>query len=126
MTPEAAAETAALIADLWKRHLPTLVERLGILDRIAASASEAPMTQPDREEGIALSHKFAGSLGMYGYNRGTEIASQMEQLLRSDVPLDPDLFMSLTKELRESIFPIGQGPTGAESATTAPTSAESA
>jgi hypothetical protein len=111
MTPEAAAETAALIADLWKRHLPTLIERLGILDRIAAAATAAPITKADREEGIAISHKFAGSLGMYGYMRGTEIASQMEQILRSDSPLDPDSLTSLTKGLREAVFPADTEPT---------------
>lgn len=108
MTPDAAAETAALIADLWQRHLPTLSERLAILDRIAASASEAPITAEDREEGIAISHKFAGSLGMYGYSRGTEVASQMEQMLRSETPLDPTLLAGLTIELRETIFPKAQ------------------
>ena len=107
MTPEAAAETAALIADLWKRHLPTLLERLDILDRIAASASQSPLTPEDREEAIAISHKFAGSLGMYGYSHGTEAASQLEQLLRSDSPVGPDLLTALTKELRDTIFPAG-------------------
>jgi HPt (histidine-containing phosphotransfer) domain-containing protein len=108
MTPDAAAETAALIADLWQRHLPTLLERLDILDRIAASASQDPITKKDREEGIAISHKFAGSLGMYGYSHGTEVASQMEQLLRSETLLDPALFAGLTIELRETIFPKAQ------------------
>ena len=39
MTPEAAAETAALIAELWQRHLPSLRERLDTLDRVAAIVS---------------------------------------------------------------------------------------
>ena len=105
MTPEAAAETAALIADLWQRHLPTLRERLDILDRIALSASKSTISKEDREEAIAISHKFAGSLGMYGYSHGTEIASQLEQLFRSDPPMQPDLITPLTIELRQSIFP---------------------
>lgn len=105
MTPEAAAETAALIADLWQRHLPTLRERLDILDRIAASSDEAPLLKEDRAEAISISHKFAGSLGMYGYGQGTEIATQLEQMLRSDTPVQPGLFTQLTRELRTSIFP---------------------
>ena len=48
------------------------------------------MSDEEREEGIAISHKLAGSLGMYGYQRGTEIASQLEQLLRSNPTSQPD------------------------------------
>ena len=104
-TPEeAAAETAALIAELWQRHLPTLRERLGILDRIAAAAGSGAISTEDREEGIAISHKFAGSLGMYGYRRGTEVATQLETLFRSGHPVHPKV-ETLTAELREAIFP---------------------
>jgi HPt (histidine-containing phosphotransfer) domain-containing protein len=105
MTPEAAAETAALIAELWQRHLPTLRERLDLLDRIAASSAAGPLSQEDRDEGIAISHKFAGSLGMYGYRQGTEVATAMEQLFRSDQPLQPDELIALTCALREAVFP---------------------
>jgi hypothetical protein len=108
MTPEAAAETAALIAELWQRHLPSLCERLDVLDHIAASSAAGSMSDRQREEGIAISHKLAGSLGMYGYQRGTEIASQLEQLLRSDPSPEPDLVTPLTAGLRESIFPTTQ------------------
>jgi HPt (histidine-containing phosphotransfer) domain-containing protein len=108
MTPEAAAETAALIAELWQRHLPALQERLDTLDRIAASSAEGTMSDQQREEGIMISHKLAGSLGMYGYKHGTEIASQLEQLLRSNPPSQPDHVTELTIALREAIFPTTQ------------------
>ena len=108
MSPDAAAETAALIAKLWQRQLPNLHERLEILDRIAAASFEGPLATEDRDQAIAISHKFAGSLGMYGYRRGTEVAIQMEQLLRSDDSLDPSLLLSLTHDLRESIFPTNR------------------
>jgi len=108
MTPQAVAETDALIAELWQRHLPTIRERLQVLERIAGSAATGSLSKEDREEGIAISHKFAGSLGMYGYRQGTEIASQMEQLFRSNLPIEPDTILSLTYQLREAIFPTVQ------------------
>lgn len=108
MTPEAAAETAALIAELWQRHLPALRERLDILDRIAGSFAAGSTSDQDREEGISISHKLAGSLGMYGYQHGTEIASQIEQFLRSNPPAQTDQVLELSLALRESIFPTTQ------------------
>ena len=65
------------------------------------------MSDQQREEGIAISHKLAGSLGMYGYQQGTEIASGIEQILRSDPASQPDI-SALTTGLRESIFPTTQ------------------
>jgi HPt (histidine-containing phosphotransfer) domain-containing protein len=104
MSPEAAAETAALIADLWQRHLPTLLERLAILERIAVD-SVAPLSKADHDEAIAISHKFAGSLGMYGYHDGSAAASKIEQLFRSGEPIESETLITLTTQLRESIFP---------------------
>ena len=103
MTPQAAAETNALIAELWQRHLPTLKERLDTLDRIAATA--AALSEADREQAVSIAHKFAGSLGMYGYQRGTEIAMQLEALYRTPPVSQPQLLAPLTRELRLSIFP---------------------
>jgi HPt (histidine-containing phosphotransfer) domain-containing protein len=105
MNVKADPETKALIAELWQRHLPTTRDRLATLDRIAAKAALEPLAETDRQEGIAISHKFAGSLGMYGYTRGTELAMQLEKLFRSLPPPQPDLITPLTTELRESIFP---------------------
>ena len=105
ITQDAAAETAALIADLWKRHLPTLHERLDTLDRIATASADGLLTKEEREEGTSISHKFAGSLGMYGYGRGTEVAMQLEHLFRSADSIDPAMLIALTYELRQSIFP---------------------
>jgi HPt (histidine-containing phosphotransfer) domain-containing protein len=107
MNVKADAETKTLIAELWQRHLPTTRERLATLERIAASAAVTPLSPEDREEGISISHKFAGSLGMYGYTRGSELAMKLERLFRALPPPQPDLITPLTTELRESIFPSG-------------------
>jgi HPt (histidine-containing phosphotransfer) domain-containing protein len=105
MSPETAAKTDALIAELWQRHLPTIKERLDNLDRIAALAASATLSEADRAQGVDLAHKFAGSLGMYGYKHATDIAMQLEQLYRNLPPAQPDLITPLTVELRQSIFP---------------------
>jgi hypothetical protein len=44
---------------------------------------------------------------MYGYQRGTEFASQIEQLLRANPTSQPD-FTPLATGLREAIFPTTQ------------------
>ena len=76
-----------------------------ILERIAGTAAIGSLSKEDRDEGIAISHKFAGSLGMYGYSRGTEVASAIEHLLRSQPPAQADQLRPLAIQLRDAIFP---------------------
>ncbi len=42
---------------------------------------------------------------MYGYRRGSELASQLEQIFRALPPSQPDLITPLTVELREDALP---------------------
>ncbi|MDE3105669.1 MAG: Hpt domain-containing protein [Acidobacteriota bacterium] len=105
MTPETAAKTDALIAQLWQRHLPTFIERLDTLERIAHAAANGTLTEADRDQAANIAHKFAGSLGMYGYPRGTEIAMQLENLYRNPPLEHPLQLVPLTSTLRCAIFP---------------------
>ncbi len=102
---KADAETQALIAELWQRYLPTTHERLDILDRLAAKSATQPLSKQEHDEVIAISHKFAGNLGMYGFPKGSEFAMKIEQLFRSVPSPSADTFRHLTTSMRESIFP---------------------
>lgn len=97
-------KTAQLIADLWKRSEPQVLERLAALDATAAAAEDATLTGPMREEACSLAHKLAGSLGMFGIPEGGTLALQMEHLLKSPDP-DAALLIDLAIRLRAAIFP---------------------
>ena len=95
----------ALLAELWQRHLPVLRERLDILDRTAAEASSGTLTEASRLEALSIAHKLSGNLGMFGHQRGTEIASAMERILKAPTPQTlPDL-SGLSKDLRNTLAP---------------------
>ncbi len=81
MTPNDESKIDALLADLWERGLPLVRERLKLLDRVAAAAENGDLSEDLRVEAVGIAHKFAGSLGMFGYDRGTDIARQIEQML---------------------------------------------
>ncbi len=99
--PDAAAQTEALLAEIWQRNLHILTERLDTLERAAAAASNGTLTEEAREEAATVSHKLAGSLGMFGYSRGSEIGRELEQIFRDLPPASPDRISPLTIELRE-------------------------
>lgn len=93
--------TQSLIVTLWQRNQPQTLERLALLDRAAASSSLEPTR---RGEAIAIAHKFAGSLGMFGFHEGTRLARELELELESPSP-DGMILIRLTVELRASLFP---------------------
>jgi HPt (histidine-containing phosphotransfer) domain-containing protein len=93
----------ALLADLWQRHLPTLHERLDLLDRIAAEASSGTLPEASRLEALSVAHKLAGNLGMFGHQQGTEIAAAMEQILKAPTPDTLSKLSGLAKDLRKTL-----------------------
>jgi HPt (histidine-containing phosphotransfer) domain-containing protein len=93
----------ALLADLWQRHLPTLRERLDLLDRAAAEASSGTLQEASRLEAHSVAHKLAGNLGMFGHKQATEIAGTMEQILKAPTPETLVTLAGLTSDLRRTL-----------------------
>jgi HPt (histidine-containing phosphotransfer) domain-containing protein len=89
-----------LIAALWERSVPLIQERLHSLD-VACEAAVMGRLSPLMRRGAAdTAHKLAGSLGMFGYPRGTEIAREIEHLLENDGVVDAVLLRELVLDLR--------------------------
>ena len=101
-TPQVEADTSQLIASLWQRLLPQTTERLALLDHAAAAATTGTLTPALHAEASAIAHKFAGSLGMFGFHEGTRLAAELEHHLDSPHP-DPVALATLTHQLRRSL-----------------------
>lgn len=103
MKPDAQAQTKKLLDSLWIRNLPMVKERLLTLDRAAETARSATLTQPLRRDAAMTAHKLAGSVGMFGYTEGTEIARKLEVLFDNPAEPDPEQLRTLATELRRSL-----------------------
>src|SRR5882757_8421479 len=83
-----AAKTAQLLAVLWERNRPVVEERLALLESaintLVATETLAPEIQVDAAN---VAHKLAGTLGMFGYPRGTDLARMIEEVLELQDPL---------------------------------------
>jgi len=73
-----AAVLAQTLDQMWTRFLPQIRERVAVLERVAAAESANELTPAGREEVHAVAHKLAGTLGMFGLSRGTELARELE------------------------------------------------
>jgi HPt (histidine-containing phosphotransfer) domain-containing protein len=92
-----------LLADLWKKNLPTVRERLALLDRIASTAASGTLAEDTRLEALTVAHKLSGSLGMFGYQQGTQIAASIERILKEPTPQDLATLTVLAADLRQSL-----------------------
>jgi HPt (histidine-containing phosphotransfer) domain-containing protein len=97
------AQIDAVLAQLWQKNLPTVRERLDLLDKFGTVASSGKLDEPTRIEALSIAHKLSGSLGMFGYQQGTEVASKMERILKSPTPETLLTLRSLAVDLRKSL-----------------------
>ena len=89
-----------LISALWERSVPIISDRLHGLD-IACEAAVLGRLSPIMRRGAAdTAHKLAGSLGMFGYPRGTDVARDIEHLLETEGVVDAVVLRALVIELR--------------------------
>jgi HPt (histidine-containing phosphotransfer) domain-containing protein len=102
MTKPIDTEMARLIQALWERNQTQVEDRLHLLDSAAAANRQGDLGEELRNEAREIAHKLAGSLGMFGFPIGSEIARRLELLFESGDP-DPDLLADLTVQLRGSL-----------------------
>jgi len=92
-----------LLAELWQKNLPTLRERLDLLDRTASTAASGSLAETSRNEALTIAHKLSGSLGMFGYQQGTQIAARIEHILKAPTAKDLATLPMLAADLRKSL-----------------------
>ena len=97
-------KTAALLAKLWVKIQPIVEERLVVLDQASAAAGLGALPDELRVQARNNAHKLAGSLGMYGFDEGTRVARELEQMLDAGAS-DPARLSALVAELRASVVP---------------------
>ncbi|MDJ1185189.1 response regulator [Roseofilum casamattae] len=99
-------ETQAAIAQIWESFQGTIRERLQILDGAIAALEQNSLSEEQREEGRSVAHKLVGSLGMFGFPQGSQMARAMEDLLVSDGWQDTaEELRSRFTELQTLLFP---------------------
>ena len=89
-----------LLARVWAKSEDALRERLDAIDAAGAALLAGPLDDERRTAAIAGAHKLRGTLGTFGLPRGSEIAGEVEELLRA--PGTPAILRlaELAQELR--------------------------
>ncbi|MGF1938567.1 MAG: response regulator [Nostoc sp. ChiQUE02] len=96
---------------LWKQYEGLMVQRLTVLEELAAALSGKTLTKELRQSAEREAHKLAGVLGMFEQDNGTQIARKIEQILGKDGDLSPSekrQLLTLIEDLGNLINQMGQ------------------
>lgn len=116
-TPDRRAGLTAL----WERFRGTLEQRLTVMEDAAIAAIEGKLDPSQQRTGEREAHKFAGSIGTFGFMEASRLASTVEAILaRPDPPGEvdalrlADLLVAIRSELEKP--PATLAPEGEPSA----------
>jgi CheY-like chemotaxis protein/HPt (histidine-containing phosphotransfer) domain-containing protein len=101
------SEFRAELTRVWDESSAAMRQRLEAIDTAGVALLAGSLDEGRRAAALAAAHKLAGSLGTFGLPRGSELASELEALLRAPgVP--PAMRLSELAELLRAI--VDQGP----------------
>jgi diguanylate cyclase (GGDEF)-like protein len=69
------------IKALWAKHLPGVLEQVGVVERAVAELIAGSLEESTRRDAHREAHKLAGSLGTFGFWKASELAREIELAL---------------------------------------------
>ena len=93
-----------MLAALWQRNQPLMLDRINQLRDAGRSLTAGTLTETQRAEAASTAHKMCGTLGTFGYPRGTELARELEMLLEANTE-DAEAVLARAEELHTLLLP---------------------
>ncbi|RMG06762.1 MAG: response regulator [Cyanobacteria bacterium J055] len=103
-TPE--QQTQAAISQAWERYKPSVLKRMEIVGEALQALENRSLSESLRGSAERESHKLAGSLGMFGFPNGSQLARDLERSfvqLGEKLPAEPpqiDRLQGLVSQLQ--------------------------
>lgn len=111
VSPQVEEQFQQAMGGLWKQYEGLMVQRLAVLEELAAALSNKTLTQELRKSAEREAHKLAGVLGMFEQDNGTQMAREIEQILGKDGDLSASekrQLLGLIEDLGNIINLMGQ------------------
>jgi HPt (histidine-containing phosphotransfer) domain-containing protein len=89
---------AGALSAIWTRHRDVVLARLETIERGTQPGATVEM----RTAAASAAHQLAGTVGTFGFSRGTELARQIETGLQAPNAGQPDLH-ALAELLRREL-----------------------
>ncbi|MFB2921400.1 response regulator [Aerosakkonema funiforme] len=70
------------VGGLWEKFKDKIINRIAVLEQASEALLAGTLNDRLREQAIREAHKLAGSLGTFGFVKGSSIAREIEELLQ--------------------------------------------
>jgi DNA-binding response OmpR family regulator len=98
------AEFNRKLEAMWLQYQGLMSERMKVLHAAVASVEQRQLSPQLQESAANAAHKLAGVLGMFNRETGTQLARDIENLLRENevlFPVQQELFLNWVKDLKD-------------------------
>ena len=85
------------VAKIWERFKGSIGERINVLEQAAIAGKYGKIDSDLQRQARQEAHKLAGSLGTFGFGYGSELAREIETLLKAEIPLNSEQVLHLSK-----------------------------
>lgn len=94
------AQHLAVLTSAWSKYRQKSEQQLLSLDKAIQSLLEGNLSVGDRLSAIVSAHSLAGNLGLFGFDRGSQLARKLEQLLQNNTPQEITTWIELSDNLQ--------------------------
>ncbi|KAI9129674.1 response regulator [Acaryochloris sp. CCMEE 5410] len=92
-------QTMNAIADIWIKFQPRIQEQINLLNQAAAAVTEGCLNDELKQSAQQEAHTLAGGLGTFGLSKGSQLAREIEHLLRSHSTLDSEQSLQFQQDV---------------------------
>ncbi|PMB02314.1 transcriptional regulator [Fischerella thermalis CCMEE 5198] len=104
-------QTKAALTKLWEKLKVKNCDRIIILEQATEALLENNLGDELRQQAQQAAHKLAGALGIFGFTKGSRLAFEVEQMLRSHMNTNQNqvlhlynLVIALKQEIQQPAF----------------------
>jgi len=118
--PDTQHEYLAFLNDIWATTQPNSIDEIAVLFQAIQDLHDNQLTPIHQTQAQQLTHKLAGTLGIFGLHKAVHLTRQLEHWLGSQAPLHPHqaplmkrLVMALQQEIQATTqIQLSQLPSG--------------
>ncbi len=110
VSPEVEQRAVAVAAGIWGQTKEKFRQRMAVVEPATEALLADALDNELRQEAQRAAHKLAGSLGMFNFDQGSNLARQIEELFHSNPPLNSDqrrrlseLTSALSQEIQRAV-----------------------
>lgn len=104
------------ISNIWEQVKGTVQHRVSLLEQAITLLHHNQLTDDVRQQAVQTAHKLIGSLGMFGVDRGSQLAQAMQPLLEQTQSSDRDQLQQLSQLITDLRYELQQMPNQLDSA----------